>query len=178
MAWDLIRKVRNCPPEERQAAALELARTGGEDGFAELIRMVEGRRRRWLSRYKLSDQLAATTALAVTGRKEALEYLERLYTPVEGRPVALESQRTGLEEGVHFLTTRESSRVDYPDAYGELRERLGYEVQIRYAVDAQRLGLVERRKVRQTDNRDRTVHETVNAAIAALTRKLGTTRPH
>ncbi len=175
MAKDLIRKLRSCSAEERQRVALELARTGGEKGFAELIRMAEGGRRRWLGRYELADQLIAIRALAATGKEEALSYLQKLYRPVESRPVALASQRIGREEGAYFATTHERKTVDYPNARGRLRERLSYEVDTRYTVDAAKWGLIERKKVKETDTRDKAVHYTVSAALALLQQRLGAT---
>ena len=49
MTADLVQRLRTCSAEERKAVAMELARTGTDEAVAELINMVEGRRRCWLS---------------------------------------------------------------------------------------------------------------------------------
>jgi len=135
--------------------------------------MVEGGKRGILRRYDLQDQLAGITALGATGRREALEYLERLYTPAEGIPQVLAQQAVGRELGVHFIPTHERKVVDYPNARGKLRAALRHEVETFYAVEHKRMGFYERRVARQTDTRDRRVHQTVRAAIDALRKALG-----
>lgn len=77
---DLIKKLRKCSSQERISVAIELAKTGTDKGIRELIRMVEGRRRYLLSWYDLDDQLIGIEALGETRKKEALEYLEKVYT--------------------------------------------------------------------------------------------------
>ncbi len=176
MMSDAISRVKTCSPAERGKAAVALAHAGTEEAIAELIRMVEGEKRRWFSRYDLRDQLIGIGALGASGRKEALRYLKRLYAPVQGRPISLATERIGGEQGVFFVTTRERTSMDYPNAKGELRERLNYEVETSYALDYGRIGHVERRKWWETDDRDRQVHQVLRSAIQKLEQSLKASR--
>ena len=78
MAEDLIQKLRTCKPEERLAAALELARTEKSEAVEELIRMAEGRRRGFLRWYSKDDQITGIRALGETKSGYALWYLDFL----------------------------------------------------------------------------------------------------
>jgi len=84
----LMLRLSRCKKEERKAAAMEMARTGGEDTVKALIHMANGIRlyspsRKWgLSRkpampYKRDEQLDWFDVLAETGSKRALRYFER-----------------------------------------------------------------------------------------------------
>jgi len=152
---------------------MALARTGSDEALAELMRMVEGRRRRWLRRYDLQDQLVAIAALGATGRREALRYLTQLYQPTESRPIPLQRERIGREQGAEFVTTHERKTVDYPNARGKLRAALSHQVDTYYALQLQRIGFHERKVRMQTDTRRPEVHRTVTDAISRLKKSLG-----
>lgn len=82
MISNLIKRLRKCSSQERRSVAIELAKTGNDNGIRELIRMIEGRRKYLLCWYNLDDQLIGVEALGETGKKEALEYLEKVYTTI------------------------------------------------------------------------------------------------
>jgi len=91
--------------------------------LAALIRMAEGRRRKWLARYDPSDQLAGIDALGRTASREALNYLENLkrYT---GRYV---ESCTGLACGADHRSQWAAIRYEFPYARAGLAGRLDYE---------------------------------------------------
>jgi hypothetical protein len=174
MIREIIKKLRSCPPEEREQTAMALARTTGEEAVEELIRMAEGRRRGLFSRYELADQLIGLKALGETGRTEALQYLQELYSPVEGRTEPIHRKRVGREQGAHFVSTHEIKPVQYPNARRELQEKLSYEVETKYGLNySTALGRPERIKQEETDTRNDEVHSLVQSSIEKLERNLG-----
>ena len=173
MRQQLVRQLRICSPADREKTAIHLARCGSDEAVGELIRMVEGKRKHGLRHYDYEDQLIAMRALGESGRKEALEYLERLYTPVKSTPLDISTRTAHREEGAYILATHEKTHMDFPNARKELRERLAYEVNTCYdIVNVRGLRMPSRRKSRETDNRDKVSHETISAAIERLKTKL------
>ena len=132
MAGPLVKQLRMCPENHRKVAALKLAQNGTDEGVMELIRMVEGRWRRWFFWYDYEDQLIGVEALGETGSEKALEYLRFVYraeskTRIEGMagmPMDKHEQFVGrLEVEYHEMDV-----IEYPNARGSLRENLDYRV--------------------------------------------------
>ncbi len=82
----LIRQLKKKPRKLRHNVAKELSlivnksanERSNKRAIRALIKMADGGRRKWFSRYDLADQCCAIEALAETGSKEALDYLKRL----------------------------------------------------------------------------------------------------
>lgn len=165
----MCKRLRTCPQAEREGVALQSARSGGEDAVAELIRMVEAKRRSLFSRYDYADQLTGVKALGETRSREALQYLEGLYAPTKGAPVAAASQTSRREAGRAFIVTHEKVKVDYPNARDELRRRLSHDIDIYYDIEyGGELRMPSRRKSRESDNKDAQVHGVLQSAIRKL----------
>lgn len=103
----LVRKLRTCPAEEREAAALELAKEGSDDSVRELMRMAEGRHRKGLHWYSGSNQFLAIEALALSGNPKALEFLDNLIN------CRVSIVRDGHSEEVYFPKARKALNMDY-----------------------------------------------------------------
>lgn len=123
MIEGLIQKLRTCSSKERKAVAMELARTGTNETADELIRMVEGRRRYWLSWYNLDDQLIGVEALGETGRVEALEYLKHVYTPTIDE---WETNYNPAHRQISYLATDRNESYTYTNARKELFKELNF----------------------------------------------------
>ncbi len=171
---ELCKRLRTCAQSEREGVAIQSARSGGQDAVAELIRMVEAKKRSLFSRYDYEDQLTGVKALGETRSREALNYLQGLYTPTKDVPVAAASQTSRREAGRAFIVTHEKVGADYPNAKDELRRRLSHEIDIYYDIEyGGELRMPSRRKSRESDNKDAQVHGVVQSAIRKLKASLG-----
>lgn len=128
MTSSLVHKLRRCRAEERRAVAMELARIGSGAAVSELIRMVEGRRRRWLSWYGYEDQLIGVEALGATGSAQALSYLQRVYSTVATAErtdkVVTGGGAEPRDDDVYYI---QYTVHTYPLAHGSLADCLSYE---------------------------------------------------
>lgn len=171
MASSLVNTLRRCPAEERRAVALELARTGSSEAVSELIRMVEGRRRWWLSCYDAEDQLIGVEALGATGSAQALSYLERVYSTVvkadRSETVVTGGGSEPRDDDVYHI---EYTVHTYPLARGTLAFLLAYETVI--SVDEEYYGELSPADwpsgVDRQPAEDRVAHQTFRQAIARL----------
>lgn len=171
---DLVKELRACLPEDREKLAVQLARSGSEDAVPELIRMVEGKRRRVLAHYEFEDQLIGIRALGETGKQEALDYIEWLTKETRGLPIDLSSRTAHREGGDYLFATHEKVEVHYPNAKGELRTALDYYEEAFFEVDNVRgAGPPSRHMIKERNSKDHRIHGVVAAAVQKLKDDLG-----
>jgi hypothetical protein len=113
----------------------------------ELIRMVEGRRRRGIKWYNLDDQLIGAAALGVTNHRVALDYLTKLciYKEIDSQTDSQGRKRRVV--------------CGYPNARGKLAKRLRFTVIFFYDGDG---------KPEKRIERDREVHQVFITALKTL----------
>lgn len=120
MVSDLIKKLRACSSQERKDVAMELAHTRTNEAIRELIKMVEGRRRRWLSWYNLDDQLIGIEGLGETNSLQAVTYLRKAISKKRVQNVEINDMCIqGQESYSHF-----SCDITFPKARGKLKKTL------------------------------------------------------
>ena len=121
MAADLIQTLRTCSKDERRAIALELAHSGTDEAIAELIRMVNGERRRLLRWYNIDDSIAGIEALGESRSKRGLDYLKCISGHVTSAD--FESTPNRVIDVIKVYRTEEV-QVFFPCAPDKLREYL------------------------------------------------------
>jgi hypothetical protein len=94
---------------------------------SDLQRIADAGWARWYRRYRLPEQLDAIRQLGESGSSEALAYLKRLTEPrVE---LTARSENDGYNNGVDAtFCNAKYEAVSFPNAKGELRMALYYEV--------------------------------------------------
>lgn len=173
MSANLVQRLRTCPKEERIYAAMELAQTGTDEAVAELVRMVEGKRRYCLRWYGQDDILPAIESLGETRNKKALGYLNNI---LECRPVSTPSQwSVANESGCCFMPVSVWMDYTFPNAPKRLAELIEYNGPVEsddlHGVSYQPTPLTkdEEIKIRQ-ENR---YHVAISSAIQKLESTLG-----
>ena len=121
MSTPLVNELRTCNKRDRKSVALRLAVTGSEDVVLELIRMVEGRRRRFLRFYGFQDQLTAIEALSLTKSKLALACLRKL---IQTKATSLGMY--SIVQGIDVASEYFEETVEYPNARKALRKALRF----------------------------------------------------
>ena len=112
--------------------AFDLARNDPPVVLPELLRMASGERRSFWRKYGYREQIIAIEALAETGLREALEYLKSLSASSTASAVSsVTINGQGIDPSYDEAVGCE--RVTFPNAKGELRERLAYTVHLQSA---------------------------------------------
>jgi hypothetical protein len=169
----VIMHLRSPLPPVRDMAAHELAKYG-EPAVPELIRMVEGRRRGWISRYTYEDQLAGISALGETGSQKALDYLRTMYQQTV-IPITAKVSWTVHKGNGHPMCLTGKGRIGehyrYPNVRGSFRKRLEYTLRPfpRIAdIDFATTTLFEDARAKQQNILNTPAHATIRQAISKL----------
>ena len=126
---NLIQRLRTCSAEERKTSAMELAKNGTDEAVRELVRMVGGKRRRWLSFYNFNEQKIGIEALGETRSKKALDYLKNLVS-YEIKSLGKYYTPQSFDEEVE-----QECEINFPNARGKLSRNLRSVYCSRYYVD-------------------------------------------
>jgi hypothetical protein len=164
--------LRRAASRKTRVVAFELARNEPSLVFSELLRMASGDRRSFSRKYGYREQVIAIEALAETGLREALEYLKSLSASSTASTM---SSVTINGQGIDPSYNEEvgCERVTFPNAEGELRDRLTYTVHLQSASSN---GVFDRSAGEIENERKAAIsaepHATLLSAIERLSRRL------
>lgn len=174
-AYNLVEYLRRCQPEDRHDTAIAIAQTRSEEGFSELVRMVEGRQRRILRWYDYSDQLTGIEAMGESAMAQAYQYLKDLYTSKRiTKHVSTKPENTAFLGEPNHWKIDEKVIVVYPRARGKLSFELDHTYKNTFVYDnpaAAAAGLNKTHNVAEHIPNNK-AHNTIISALEKLEKRL------
>jgi len=121
MDKSLQKRLKSEERSERFTAINELANLATDEAISTLKRVLEGKRRAWLSRYDFDDQIQALKALADLPREDVRDYLRHYFHEDVKYESSGQTSNTFMN-----IPTWDHHKHTFPYACGELAKRLMY----------------------------------------------------